>query len=252
MGALDPVEPPLILPEVKDSKLWRGGQLEFLDPGRRILVVTRYQRGTLFVNPNLVKPESLKSYKDLLDPKWKKRIVIDDPRRAGPGQATFTFFYLHPELGPSFIRALARQEPLILSDNAQEVDEVGRGKFPILLGTADANAEERMKQGVPIAIVDPRQIKEGSDVSPTNGTIALINRPAHPNAAKVYLNWFLSREGQTTFAHAMGYVSSRLDVPADHALPWRVPHPGSIKTYTQEAIDVRPKLMPLLEEVFGR
>jgi iron(III) transport system substrate-binding protein len=252
MGALDPVEPALILPEVKDPKMWRGGQIEFLDSGRRILVVTRYQRGTLFVNPTLVKPESFRSYRDLLDPKWKRKIVIDDPRRAGPGHATFTFFYLHPELGPGFIRQLAQQEPLVLSDNAQEVDEVGRGKYPILLGTADANAEERMRQGVPIAIVDPRQLKEGSDVSPTNGTIALINRAAHPNAAKVYLNWFLSKEGQTVFARAMGYISSRLDAPTDHALPWRIPQPGSIKTYTQEALDVRPKLMPLLQEVFGR
>jgi hypothetical protein len=50
----------------------------------------------------------------------------------------------------------------------------------------------------------------------------------------------------------MGYVSSRLDVPTDHALPWRIPQPGAIKTYTQEAIDVRDKLTPLLQEVFGR
>ncbi len=252
MGALDPLEPALVLPDVKDPKLWRGGAFEFADPGRRMLVMTPFQRGTLFVNPNLVKPETFKSYKDLLDPKWKGKMVMDDPRRAGPGQATFTFFYMHPELGPNFIRALGRQELLILRDFAQEVDEVGRGKYPILIGTADANAEERMRQGVPVAIVDPRQLKEGSDVSPANGCVALFNRMPHPNAAKVYINWLLSKEGQTVFARAMGYVSSRLDVPTDHALPWRIPQPGAIKTYTQEAIDVREKLTPLLQEVFGR
>jgi len=252
MGALDPLDPAFILPDVKDPKSWRGGSLEFIDPGHQMLVVTPFQRGTLFINPKMVKPEEFRSYKDLLDPKWKGKIIMDDPRRAGPGQATFTFFYLHPELGPNYIRALAKQELIIFKDFAQEVDEVGRGKFPILIGTADANAEERIRQGVPIHIVDPRQLREGSDVSPANGAVSIFNKPPHPNAAKLYLNWFLSKEGQTVFARAMGYVSSRLDVPTDHALAWRVPQPGAIKTYTTEAIKVREKLLPLLTELFGR
>src|SRR5215470_1368117 len=110
-GMLDPIEPALILPDVKDPKQWRGGALEFVDPGKRFLVMTPSQRGTLFVNPKVVKPQEIKSYKDLLNPKWKRKIVMDDPTRAGPGQATFTFFYLHLELGPNFIRALGKQEP---------------------------------------------------------------------------------------------------------------------------------------------
>ena len=104
-------------------------------------------------------------------------MVMNDPRRAGPGQATFTFFYLHPELGPDFIRALARQEITILRNFAQEVDAVGQGRFPILIGTADAIFEARMRQGVPITIVDPHQLREGSDVSPANGALAIFNQP---------------------------------------------------------------------------
>ena len=106
---LDPLEANLIIPEVKDLKLWRNGALEFLDPGRQLLVMSPYQRGILFVNPILANPKEFKSYKDLLDPKWKEKIVADDPRKSGPGQATFTFFFLHPELGAKFIRALAGQ-----------------------------------------------------------------------------------------------------------------------------------------------
>ena len=81
----------------------------FRRSGQAFLVMTPSQRGTLFVNPKVVKPQEIKSYKDLLNPKWRKKIVLDDPTRAGPGQATFTFFYLHPELGPNFIRALANK-----------------------------------------------------------------------------------------------------------------------------------------------
>ena len=248
---LDPMEPALILPQVKDPKQWRGGGLEFVDTGRRFLVMTPSQRGTLFVNPKAVKPESISSYKDLLHPKFKQKIVLDDPMRAGPGQATFTFFYMHPELGPNFIRALAKQEPTALRDYLQELDGIAKEKFLVLIGVSDIVAEERMKAGVHIAILDPRKIKEGSDVSPGSGGLALFNRAPHPNAAKVYINWLLSKEGQTGFAQVNGYISARLDVPTDHS-PWRVPIPKAIKTYTQPAIDIKDDMTALFKEAYGR
>lgn len=251
MAALDPMDPYLILPEVTDPKNWRGGALEFTDPGRRMFVMTPSQRGTVFINPQVVKPGEIKSYRDLLDPKYKGRIIIDDPRNAGPGQATFTFFYLHPELGPDFIRALAKQELTISRDYKQELDGIAKGKFLVLLGTSDIIAEEWVKQGLPVAILDPRQLKEKSDVSPGSGSVGILNRPSHPNAAKVYINWLLSKEGQTLFSRTLGYISARLDVPTDHS-PWRVPIPGAIKTYTQEAIDVKDNLLGLLKETLAR
>jgi ABC-type Fe3+ transport system substrate-binding protein len=139
----------------------------------------------------------------------------------------------------------------ILRDFRQEADFIGQGRFPILIGTADAIFEERMKQGVPIGIVDPRDLREGSDVSPANGALAIFNQPPHPNAAKVYVNWLLGKDGQTEFARGSGYISSRVDVPTDHALPWRVPMPGAIKTYDRAAMETRERLIPLLEEIFG-
>lgn len=252
MKLLDPLEPSLILPEVKEPKNWRGGALEFVDEGRQILIMIRRQRGTLFVNPTLAKPEEINSYKDLLAPKWKGKIVMHDPRIAGPGQATFTFFYLHPDLGPNFIRALAGQAPALLREFRQEADQVGQGRYPVLVGGNEATVEELMKKGVSIAVVEPRQLSEGSDASPGFGAVSLFNRAPHPNAVKVYLNWLLSKEGQTAFSRATGYVSSRLDVSIDHVSPWRVPLPGSIKTYTQEAMKVKDPLLSLLREVFGR
>jgi ABC-type Fe3+ transport system substrate-binding protein len=249
---LAPLEPHLILPEVRDLKLWRNGALEFLDPGRQLLVMTPYQRGTLFVNPTLVSPKEFKSYKDLLDPKWKGKILADDPRKSGPGQATFTFFFLHPELGVKFIRALGGQGLTLLKDYAQGVDMLGQGRYPVAVGLSDGLAEQRAKQGVPVEIVDIRRLKEGSDTSPASGCLSIFDRAPHPNAAKVYINWLLSKEAQTIYARATGYISNRLDVPTDHAAPWRVPQAGSIKTYTREAIEKKEELFPILAEVFGR
>jgi iron(III) transport system substrate-binding protein len=247
--AFDPLDPALILPEVKDPKNWRGGGIEFVDPGRQMAVMTPTHRVILIVNSAAVDPNSVKSYKDLLSPKWKGQIAIDDPHRSGPGQASFTFFYLHPELGPDFIRALARQEPVVFRDPSQLINLVGQAKYPILIGPRDTMLADALKRGLPISVVNPSLVREGSDISSSSGNVAMFNRAPHPNAAKVYVNWLLSKEGQTHHARALDTVSSRLDVPHDHAEPWKVPQPGAIKTYTPEAMEAKDNLVRLLKEV---
>lgn len=51
---------------------------------------------------------------------------------------------------------------------------------------------------------------------------------------------------------ATGYVSGRVDVPSDHVAPWRVPIPGSVKTYTREAMSAKEPLVTLLREALPR
>lgn len=247
--AFDSLDTALILPDVKDPKNWRGGGIEFVDPGRQMAVMTPTHRVILIVNSAAADPNSFKSYKDLLNPKWKGQIATDDPRRSGPGQASFTFFYLHPELGPDFIRALARQELAVFRDPSQLVNLVGQGKYPILIGPRDTMLADALKRSLPISVVNPSMVREGSDISPASGNVAMFNRAPHPNAAKVYINWLLSKEGQTHHARALGTVSSRLDVPLDHAEPWKVPQPGAIKTYTAKAMEAKDSLLRLLKEV---
>ncbi len=158
--------------------------------------------------------------------------------------------YLHPDLGPNFIRALAKQEPLALKDYNQEMDGIAKGKFLVLIGVSDIFAQGRMEAGMPIATLDPRKIKEGSDIGCVDGALTMFNRAPHPNAAKVYINWLLSKEGRTAYALLNGNISTRLDVPTDQS-PWRVPIPGSIKTYTRAAQDVKDDLRALLREAMS-
>ena len=70
---------------------------------------------------------------------------------------------------------------------------LGQGRFPVGIGLSDSMIEERTKRGVPIAILDPRQLKEGTPTTPASGALSLVNRAPHPNAAKLYINWLLAK-----------------------------------------------------------
>src|SRR3990172_2098111 len=114
-GYLDPIEPTLILPEVKESKNWLEEKLHFADKeGRFILVMGAYSNTSIAVNTDLAKLTDLKSYKDLLEPKWQGKILLHDPRVAGPSNAFFVFAWQHKELGPDFIKALLAQQPQLM------------------------------------------------------------------------------------------------------------------------------------------
>jgi iron(III) transport system substrate-binding protein len=250
MGALDPLEPALILPEVKDPSNWRGG-FEWLEEGKRMLTMTPSKSGQLFVNPNITDPNRFTSYRDLLAPEWKGKLIAHDPTIGGPGGATFTFFYIHPQLGPNFIRELAAQDLTIFRDFRQGVDAIARGRALVSVGGVD-QIEPFIHQGLPITIVDPRKLREGTRYEGGIGNVGIFNRPSHPNAARVYVNWLLSQEGQTHFTGATGYISARLDVRTDHTFDWRVAAPGEtlIGTATKEGIAKRDEALPLLRELF--
>ncbi len=83
-GILAPLEPMLVLPEVMDPKVWSGGQL-FIDKGKFIKPMSADFSRSVARNTDLVKEGEIKSLLDLLDPKWKGKIVLSDPTAGGGG-----------------------------------------------------------------------------------------------------------------------------------------------------------------------
>lgn len=82
----------------------------------------------------------------------------------------------------------------------------------------------------------------------------LVNRAPHPNAAMVFLNWLLTKEGQTAWSKGMGYVSRRLDVPTDHVESYWVPKAG-VKYwpgYYGEDVELSPRAEKVLKDLSGR
>jgi len=197
---LEPVKPLLILPEVIDTTGWYEGKHHYDDPEKRYIFVFEGtpRSGEITYNTKLVNPAEIKSYWDLLSPKWKGKIASVDPLVSGPISAAQIFFYKHPDLGPEFLRRLhAETEIVIVGSNEQLLDWLSAGKFAFGIGARDVDTA--MMQGLPLSQFLPGSLKEGSSVTAYNGTLSFFNRAPHPNAAKVAVNWLLSREGQATW-----------------------------------------------------
>jgi ABC-type Fe3+ transport system substrate-binding protein len=93
-------------------------------------------------------------------------------------------------------------------------------------------------------------LKEGMGITSSSGNLGLVNRPPHPNAAKVYLNWFLSREGQLTLqneyakAKVTASNSLRIDISKDMVPPAERLQDGVdyVEVETPERISMEPVL----------
>ena len=104
---LQPVNAALSLAEVRDPSKWWQGKHHYADAEGRYLFVagaSAYLRFASY-NSELVNPAEFKSYWDLLNPKWKGKIVATDPR-TGEGRNGSRFLFYNPDLGPNYLRRL--------------------------------------------------------------------------------------------------------------------------------------------------
>jgi len=223
--ALDPIAATFMLPEVTDGSKWYGGKHWYADPENQYLFQfegTINSTG-LSYNTKIMAADEIKSYWDLLTPKWKGRLLAMDPRSSAP-PTPILILYHRPDVGPEFVRKLFKETEITLfRDRAQGTNWLASGKYPLCLLCRDI--DKAVKQGLPVEDVAPDQIKEGASVGGGGSSvIVLINRAPHPNAAKVFINWYLSRQGQMVWQNVMNKKeveasdSMRIDIPKDDVL----------------------------------
>lgn len=218
-GSLDSV---LLLPEIFKKELWWGGEIPFIDKQHNLLAFMAIVGQPITINKDLVKPEQVASWRDLLHQNWKGKIAMDDPTVPGKGNEVFAAL-AEGIMDLNFLRGLAKQELVITRDKRLHGEWVARGKYPIGIAIDDSVIVELQRAGAPLKNIVP---KEGTFITSTVGNIGQINNPPHPNATKVFINWLLSKEGLTTFSKAFGFQTARVDIPTDHLNAEELRQPG--------------------------
>jgi iron(III) transport system substrate-binding protein len=218
---LDSVRATLILPEVIDESKWWLGQHHYIDPESRYIFVYLGNVGEyVSYHTKSLDAGEIRSYWDFLQPKWKGKILSRDPKISGSQRIGLRGFYHTPELGAEFIRRLYGEMDVTLTQEIrQATDWLAHGKFAICFFCSEILKVKA--QGLPVDEFRTAQWKESRVISAGNmGSIALPSQPPHPNAARVFVNWLLSREGQialqrTTNTPYNSEESLRTDVPKD-------------------------------------
>lgn len=222
---LEPLELAFILPDLTDDaqikKTWYQGKLQWVDKDHTIMTALLYPGAPIVINTDLVKQNEIVSWNDLLNPKWKAKIVMPDLSLPGTG-ASFVV-YIDQVLGWDWLQQLIKNEPVILQDTRLQMDWIARGKVALALAPTPGPWNEFRKAGAPLKSLTP---KEGTWMTTGSAGVSIFNQPAHPNATKVFINWLLSREGQTILATSLGGQSTREDVPVDLLDPEQVRQVG--------------------------
>jgi ABC-type Fe3+ transport system substrate-binding protein len=205
---LAPIEPWLVLPEVKEPKHWWGGHIWVDNAKRYVYSMFAYQTVTLWHNSDSIKGEEIRSFDDFLDPKFKGKIGWLDPRTPGSGASMWS--YLMHIKGEDYLKRLVGQKLSLSRDQRVLAEILAKGKVGLVAGLTYYSLSPFIKAGLPVKpLSTPR---EGLYASGGSGHLTIMKNPPHPNATKVFVNWLLSKEGQEIFSRAIGQGTRRLDV----------------------------------------
>jgi iron(III) transport system substrate-binding protein len=247
-GVLDPVRPVLVLPEVLDDSKWLGGlESRFFDNDKQYFFgMFAKAQTSVFVNRDFVPEAALATSKDLIDPRWRGKIALLEPR-SGSGEVALLTMQM--AYGPDFVRdLLSKQEIVVSQDGRQLAEWVVRGRYPIGIGVTPQELIRMREAGVQANVTTvggPQTVMAGP------GMVWLLNRAPHPNAAALFINWLLSRDVQAKLSQRLGeYNSARLDVPVVDQGTWPGASKGQEYIYAQgeEALPQREVLTAIVRE----
>ena len=214
-NALDPMEEQFIHPEVLDTSLWFGGKYWWADVAQKYVFTMSADAGpiqSMRYNTDLMTQEDLdgiNSVWDYVDPeRWAGKIIAISPLAGGAG-GTYYEAYVHPDIGKEWVDAWV--DPVLdvtfTDDFRQVVDGIAKGAFHFgtAIGSAGRDLDALASLGAPVDQFPcndsgcVKEFKEGGVMGGTgsqNNFMIPTDRP-HPNAAKLFVNWMLSQEGQT-------------------------------------------------------
>ena len=204
---------------------------EFKDPNG-YWVAANYYVMTAAVNTELVpEKDRPKTYDDLLDAKWADKIVWKPNDTSGaPGFIGHILRVMGEDRGMAYLRKLKEQRIKSVSASARAVlDQVIAGEYPIVLQIFNHHAALSAKKGAPAQWLTLEPVMVQTELH------AMTASAPHPNAAKLFLEYMISKEGQLIFQKA-DYFPTRSDVPA--SMPELAPSTGGFKAVVMSPDDI--------------
>ncbi len=222
VGGVQPIKPLITRPDVIDDTKWREGFVAgWTDPQKQFGYGYSVTAPKFFwMNTDLVKGEEVKTAADLLNPKWRVRMILADPR-SGYTYAAATALRLN--LGDDYLRKLfGDQKPVFSRDNRQITEAMVKGQYAIATGVPVQILDEFKAQGLGKNL-KVFTVPEAEHIN-YNHQLWMLKKPSHPNSARVFMNWLLTKEGQTAYVGSTRENSRRTDVPQGD--PDTAPQPG--------------------------
>lgn len=252
-GMVSPVSQYLILPDVKDTGNWIGNKFPMFDKDGTVVAIASGYQSYIFYNTDLVKEGEIRSYRDLLNPKWKGKMVMLDPTAGASPSETFVNYFI-PRImgtdnGQQFLKDLVKQDITYTTDRRQHVEWVAKGKFPVGIAGQGTMLGDFITAKAPITRV---RAEEGGLLAYASSCMTVVDRAPHPNAATIFLNWALTEEGQRLFAAGFNYPPRRLGVPFDGSDEFAILRPGEKAIESDEAFYVEgKKTANWAKDIFG-
>ena len=193
----------------------------------------------ILINTKLVKDADVPtSWNDLNAPKWKGKLLSDDMRPLGSGNTLFAI--LQKSMGADFNEKLAEQKPVFSRDMRNDARRVARGEYPIYITQVFAFASDL--KGLPVKVVVP---KEGAPYAQMD--MAMLNSAPHPNAARLFIQHFLSVDSQALYANA--WMLPVVQGAAERANPDAQPY-ANAKLMGPAKLSERADMMALARKLY--
>ena len=194
------------LPVLREKDVWVADILR-IDPQDKHLISFNFILYSPYVNTNIVKSgEEPKVWRDYLDPKWKGTMVAVNPTTSAGLFNQFVPLMREKVIDEDFLKALYKQDLRFSRTLEDEATLLSRGERSISISGNNISFSRYISEGAPIRAVE---FSHGTVLS---AILVAFDGAPHPNAAKVFINWLLSPEGQTIWGKGNSVASVRKDV----------------------------------------
>lgn len=228
-GGFEPLTKYIEIPDILDPATWRAPKYMFsTEAGPYVFIHSNSVESNVFFNRSVVKGLEIRDEADLLDPRLRGKIAMRD-LAGGTTGASYMLASLLRSKGPKFVRRLLlEQRPALFANARQLTDAVVRGDYAVVLGGSPDTLLECQSLG---GCKSVEALPFGQSV--LSRGVGILKNPPHPKAAKLWVNWLLSRQGQEVYVEqwakyqTTGASSMRKDVEPDPR------HLSTIPDYTR-------------------